>query len=216
MINYKEDKILILSPHVDDEVLGCGGLILKCKPENIYIYEFTVGNKTRREELESFKRLTGIKNITVVFDDDKHLRLDMIEKFKLINIIESTINEIKPNIVLIPYSSYNQDHEVINEVACAALRSKRKGVFYPDIIAVYEYPQVNWNFNNNKFTPNMYIDISDVIDKKVQLMSLFKSQVSDKSYAISVEGMKAMASYRGFEATMEYAEAYDIKKVIQR
>ena len=53
-INYKNKKLLVIAPHPDDEVLGCGGLISKVKAGggNVHVLCFTVGNIKQYEFLE--------------------------------------------------------------------------------------------------------------------------------------------------------------------
>ncbi|MDR0405005.1 MAG: PIG-L family deacetylase [Oscillospiraceae bacterium] len=208
------DKLLILSPHADDEILGCGGLIAKHRKESVYIAEFTMGSLERRKEFERFLNDFNIKNHNILYEDKYHLHLDTVPMFEIINKIDEIIQKFNPEVVAIPFPSFNQDHKIVYQCSTAVLRSRRTNVRTQPFVIIYEYPQINWIIDDKTFMPNCYIDISSVIEEKVEMLKYFSSQINDAKYAISINGMVNTARYRGNEISVEAAEAYMIKRLI--
>ncbi len=210
----ENERLLIFSPHADDESLGCGGLISKMKSKNVYITEFTIGSTIRKREFEKLMEFCQIENFEILYDDDYHLKLDLIPMFDVINRVESTIERVKPYVVAIPFPSFNQDHFIVYNSCMTALRSRKKKFYMPEAVIVYEYPQVNWITNVHMFQPSLYINISEYLSKKVEMLAMYQSQSGDEDYAISKNGVLSMAKYRGKEVSVEAAEAYEIKRLL--
>ncbi len=217
-------RLLILSPHPDDEILGCGGLIAKVKRKRgiVDVVYFTYGDqpegeKIREEETRMIQEFYEIDNMECLYSNVYHLKLDKLLKYDIIQQIEKVINQYGPNIIAIPFPSFNQDHAIVYETAISALRSSGSQARHvPDITLVYEYPQAGWGGGQLVFQPNVYIDISDEIAKKMDGFEIYKSQNKCAQYAISSEGVRCLAAFRGKEITVDYAEAYMMKKGIYR
>lgn len=210
----QNERLLVFSPHADDETLGCGGLISKMYGANVHIAEFTIGSATRKKEFEKIMEFCQIENFEVLYDDNYHLKLDLIPMFDLVNRIEGIIERVRPQVVAIPFPSFNQDHAIVYNCCMTALRSRKKKFFMPEAVMVYEYPQVNWITNVQRFQPNLYIDISKHLPKKAEMLEMYESQMGDEDYAVSKNGVLSMARYRGKEVSVGAAEAYEIKRLL--
>jgi len=120
---------LIISPHVDDEVLGCGGIlnekhiILHCGLSEGFRHGDTIFSKDfRLQEFEEVKKSVGCQ--TILLDHP----VNNYSRNKLINDFERTINKIQPDRVYIPNPSYNQDHKEVYDL----VHSKRKSSLFDD------------------------------------------------------------------------------------
>ena len=197
---------LIISPHVDDEVLGCGGIldqdtfVLHCGCAEIQNH----GNSllTRQERIEEFNKVKE----EVGFES--HLLHHPVNKYNVSNLIpdfELYINKIKPLEIYIPHPSYNQDHRAVYEAALTALRPHDINFFVKTVL-VYEQPHVVfWSHNYRQFNPNYFVDID--VDRKIELYGLIETQVRKFR---SFDHVKAIASVRGAQSNNEYAEAFEI------
>jgi N-acetylglucosamine malate deacetylase 1 len=203
-------KKLIISPHIDDEILGCGGIlddeamVLHCGIED----RSTVSAEERIDEIESAKDILGFHS--------KLLRKNVVNNFKvsdLIPDIERMINEHKPEAVYIPHPSYNQDHIAVYDAALVALRPHDQNHFVKKVL-VYEQPHVFlWDHThnmNNSFKPNYFIEIS--IKRKIKAYNALTSQV--RSFR-SPEMLSHMSALRGKQSDYEYAEAYKILRWVE-
>lgn len=211
------NKILIVAPHPDDEILGCGGTILKHKASGDKVAVLYITNClpehgcTKELYLSRQKEIADIKNIAKVDKiyklDLPAIKLDTISKSDIIKKISTVFHDFKPNIVYINhYGDAHSDHEISFKATYSCTKSFR----YPFIekIYLYETPsETEFGFNLN-FKPNSYVDISKFITTKLELMSIYESEVMEFPYPRSLDSIKALARWRGSRIGVEYAEAF--------
>ena len=202
-------KTRVISPHIDDEVLGCGGIldkdtfVLYCGVENRYVNgDMSISVVTRINEL---KKVSKFLNFDFKLLDNK------VNNFQLKDLIgefEEVISRLKPQQIYIPYPSYKQDHRIVYEASLIATRPHDINFFVKKVL-VYEQPHVFfWDKTHNinsGFVPNYFIPID--INKKIKAYELMKTQV--RSFRSS-ENLKSMANLRGTQSNNEYAEAFQI------
>jgi len=66
----------------------------------------------------------------------------------------------------------------------------------------------------NAFVPNYFVNISSYIDKKIEIMKIFESELGEHPFPKSEKNIKALATFRGAQSGVEYAEAFMILKEI--
>ena len=221
MITLGAERILIIAPHADDEVLGCGGLIEKaCRLNNqVKVIVIAVGDivhthnnqlvlaSTRIKELQDALEVLGCYDFEVLYNDKDSL-LDTIPKNELITKLDKIINSYDPTMVFIPLPSYHQDHIVLFETCFAALRPKTNQKI--KLIAMYEYPLISWQYQKFWNTGELYLDISQTVQKKIDSFLKHASQRRPPSNLLSPESVLKWAEMRGFEIGIPYAEKYYI------
>lgn len=202
-------KRVIIAPHVDDDVLGCGGILdVTCLVVYCGIDESGIPNRPsleeRLKEVQAVKDITGHKTKIL-----KNL-VNRYEEGELIGQIENIINEHSPEEVYVCHPSYNQDHRAVYDATMVALRPHDKNHFVKKVF-VYEQPHMLfWDNGDVDFKPNYFTQIS--IEKKVQLYKTMKSQV--RSFR-SPEHLKAIAKLRGGQSNCEYAESFQILRWVE-
>lgn len=235
MFNFRGKKLLVISPHPDDEIIGCAGLIQRVKQEGgqVFLLFFTVADTKdfsasglsteaeRKDEIQKVADLFGYDAFDVAFPGDKyHLQLDTVSQKNLINSIEReskvSLEKIKPDIIAFPTeSSYNQDHRAVAKATIAALRpAPSKFKHLPPLTLIYEEPADNWS-NISKSSPNFFIPLTEeMINKKEQGLRLYSSQYRESPSIRSAEAINALAILRGAECGQKYAEAFFTGRVI--
>ena len=209
-------KILVIAPHADDEVLGCGGYLLHQSKlgADIRIIIATIGGTDTRQPFA--ERLKEFRNVCdTLHADGKYLYpnkdavLDSMSSFDITTRLDKEIDDFKPNEILVNCLSRHQDHIKLYHCAMASLRL-REG-YKPDFVALYEYP-----FSTDSFElPNggkAYHDISDNIEEKIELFNLYGSQIRKSPSPLNEKGIKSLAAVRGVEAGVDYAELFYIQK----
>lgn len=223
-------KILIIAAHPDDEVLGCGGTIAKLSSNND-IYTLILGEgitsrnipeEQKKEDVERLRRdaesaneILGVKK--VFFEDFPDNKFDTVPLLDIIKTIEEYTLEINPEIIYAHhYGDLNIDHQITHKAVFTAIRPIEdysvKKIFTFEILSSTE-----WNKQNqcNVFIPNTYIDISKTIDRKMEAMKCYKSEIREYPHPRSMEGIKILAQKRGLEVGLKYAEAFCLIREVQ-
>ena len=226
ILNHSNKKMIVLAPHADDEVLGAGGLIARAIMED---WEVIVGfavisgfeskfdssnSQTSHRETEAVNALEilGVTQYQTLFKGETHhLRLDTIPKQDIIQFIEKMIKDHNPGVVVMPCRGHHhQDHQVFSDAAISALRPMPAGAtpFVPAVLA-YTHSCAGWGGENFAVRPSAFVDITNVMDKKLEALKAYKSQVFESPHPRSCEGVKNFHAAIGAYSGVEYAEAFE-------
>ena len=216
------NKVLIIAVHPDDETLGCGGTLLKHKENSDEIHWLictTLDNKhshykTRENEMERVSKLyefDSLHNLRL-----KTMQVDEYSMSKLIGKISKVVNEVQPNIIYLPFKGdVHSDHRKIFEVAYSCTKSFR----YPFIKKIYMMETLSEtefapSAKEDSFVPNVFVDISEYMDKKIELMNIYENEMGKHPFPRSERNIRALAAYRGATAGCNYAESFMMLKEI--
>lgn len=211
-------RILVIAPHADDEVLGCGGYLIHQaeKGSDINLLIGTIGGSDIRQKYEERQSefldvCTSIGANGFFLFKGKDAILDTIPSLDITSKIDEYINNIRPDEIFINYKSRHQDHIKIYDCAMASLRL-REG-YMPKFVALYEYPFVSDGLDIVR-GGKVYHDVSDVIDSKIEMFKLYKSQIREAPSPLNDNGIRTLASIRGLECGMKYAEMFYVQKMV--
>jgi len=224
------ERTLILAPHADDEVYGCGGTIAKLKDHGarVYVIVVSVGEvvhygsgdlkrvsgTTRRDEFKAAMEFLEVDDYEILFDDtETHLRLDAIPRRDLVQRFERdarlAIDRVRPTAVILPAASYNQDHEAVFRAGFTACRPHLPEVKpFQQLVLSCDNPAISWSLEREKFHPNFYVDITTYLAKKLEAVALHRSQLKPSVHHASPENIEYLARVRGREISVEAAEAF--------
>jgi N-acetylglucosamine malate deacetylase 1 len=216
-------KVLVIAPHPDDEVLGCGGTIKKhsnggdevylCIATKAYVPDWTqefIDN--RKKEIALAGEILGVKE--TLFLDFPTVKLDTIAQKQINDLIAEIIDKVSPEIIYLPFDGdINRDHKIIFNASMLALRS-RFGSLVKKILCYEVISETEWG--DKPFVPNLYIDVTDVIEDKLRAMDCYKSEVRDYPHPRSLESIRVLAQKRGVEARLKMAEAFVIKRELEK
>ena len=220
-------KVLIISPHADDEIIGCGGFISKYSKKNYHINVLILTNAYKgAPEIYSKNEIKKIRNESklannfigtkkVYFENLPGLNLTNYPTYKIAKIIDSYIKSIDPEIVLMPSSNdIHDDHKIIFKASKVSLRFNKKSKI--KMILTYEVlSETEWNENEKSFNPNFFISLTkSEINKKVKAFLKYKSQVKKFPHPRSEEAIINLSKIRGSQVFKQYAEAFKVEKIL--
>ena len=221
------NKVLVVAIHPDDETLGCGGTLLKHKRSGDEIHwliatEVTVEDgfkeivvEKREQEIQKVNELYGFDSINRL--GLPTMKIDQYNTSYLVNEISKVFNNIEPNIIYLPFKSdVHSDHRCFFNAAFSCTKSFR----YPFIKKVYmmetlSETEFSPSTKEDSFIPNTFINISEYIDKKIEIMRIFQSEIGDHPFPRSEKNIKAIATYRGASSNCNYAESFMLLKEIR-
>jgi LmbE family N-acetylglucosaminyl deacetylase len=236
-------KYLVLAAHPDDEVLGMGGLIKKSvkNGNDVKVVFLATGITSRRStnytnstNYEISKKMTdeiqyqikqlqkdaknalsvlGVKNIQ--FENFPDNEMDKISNLEITKKIESLIKDFKPEKIF-THSQHdiNIDHRKIYEATITATRPK-KGFSVKEVISFEVPSSTEWYFPQ-KFSPNLFVDISKELKFKLQAMEKYQNELNKFPHPRSLEAIEVIAKRWGTVCGFDAAEAfYLVRSVIE-
>lgn len=221
------DKVLIIAVHPDDETLGCGGAILKHKANGDEIHWVIATDVKESDGFDNAliaSRENEISKVANLYNfNSTHrlglstMRIDEYSMSELIGSISKVVSTVKPSIIYLPFKGdVHSDHRKIFEAAYACTKSFR----YPFVKKIYMIETLSEtefapSTKEDSFIPNVFVDISEFMDKKLEIMKVFKSEIAEHPFPRSIRNLKSLATLRGATAGCEYAESFILLKEIR-
>ena len=218
-------KIIIVSPHPDDETLGAGGFIRKLIKQKNIVKILTVSGHlpplysrkdydTTVEEAKKAYKILGVRDYTFMEIPATFIGDEPVSKLN--GAFTSEFKKFEPNIVLCPFPDRHIDHRIIFDSVMVASRPVGFGKKI-ELLAAYEtLSETHWNapYIEPNFNHNLVVDISDQIEDKLQALRSYRSQVDENLGPRSVDSVKALAKFRGSQAGFSYGEAFYVIRQI--
>jgi LmbE family N-acetylglucosaminyl deacetylase len=208
-------KIMFLVAHPDDEAYGPAGTIAKLSRDNeVIVISLCNGARPGSEHVEE-QRTEAFKNSCALLGADWRMYNSndcTLEYRDTLTQIEMLIEHFRPDVVYTHnISDIHKDHSLIAECCLVACRPKPgstvKELYY------FEIPSsTDWSFGQiePRFNPNIFVDITEFIDKKKQAMELYSTEIYNWPDARSVKAIEVLAETRGRQVGLKYAEAFHL------
>jgi len=201
-------NILAIGAHPDDIEFGCGGTLLKYSRggHQVNLLVLTAGGIggdciVRIKEQENTAKFLGAKGLFWGGFKDTEL----VDSRQLILKIEEVIGRVKPDLVFLNYlDDVHQDHRAAAHAGMSATR-------YIKEVLLFEVP------TTQNFEPDIFVDIQDVLDDKLELLQLHASQV-DKTKVENLtilESVTSCATFRGYQGRVKYAEGFKALRILR-
>lgn len=217
-------KVLFVAVHADDETLGCGGTILKHKSQGDEIHWLLLTGPTENHPYNFSKKHIEERAERVCrvadaygFDGLHYLGLPTqllhaLDLRDIIQKVDAVIQTVRPNIIYMMNSTdVHSDHRVAFDAVYACTKSFRKP-FIEQILMLEALSETEFALATQatSFVPNVYVDITPYIDRKLEIMEMYPTEVMQEPYPRSISSIKALARVRGSRAGVMYAEAFQL------
>lgn len=217
-------KSLIIAPHPDDELLGCGGTLLKRVAEGntvgwVLMTAISVDKgwtkqqvEKREDEIERVRKGLGINPRYLYRLNFPSAELDQITSSNLINRLSKVVQDFKPEELFLPHpGDIHSDHRVTFAVTSACTKWFR----YPSIKRVMTYETLSeTDFGLDQvagvFRPNLFVDITSYLQRKMELLSVYQSEIGEHPFPRSLDSVAAQALLRGAQRGVKAAEAFQV------
>jgi len=223
------NKILIIAAHPDDEILGCGGFIAKYAqagnpvricflgegitarylPEDFHKEFVKIEIQTRNKNALKALNILGVPETDISFSHRYCCRFDQIPLIDLVKEIEYHIKDFKPT-HLLSHAAHdaNIDHCLTHKALLSAIRPINLN-FLKKVMAFEVLSSTEWN-PTHPFQPNCFYDISEYIEYKINALIAYDNEMRMSPHSRSEQVVKSLASYRGAQCGVMYAEAFQL------
>ena len=226
MLADRLGSALVIAPHPDDEVLGCGGTIARLAADGARV---DVAIVTRgmppaysdqqvadvRAEADAAHRRLGVAETH--FLDFPAAGLDRVPQADINRAMRQLITHIRPQTLFIPFiGDIHADHQIVFNAAMVASRPGDE--LRPDRILAYEtLSETNWSapYLTPAFVPNFYTDITGFLEAKTAAFGCYASQCRAFPNERSVQSLEALAALRGSCVNVPAAEAFVLVREIE-
>ena len=216
-------NILVVAAHPDDELLGVGGTLAKHVSKGDTVHSIIVGQggmsragttpedvtKLKEDAILASQIIGTCKPIFLGFSDN---RLDAIDLLDVIKELEKKCLNLEIETIYTHYGSdLNVDHRIVHEAVVTAFRPK-PGSVIKNIYAFETLSSTEWSTKSigSPFSPNKYINISTTLERKIDALKVYKTEMKPFPHPRSIKSVRALAQLRGSSIGVEAAEAFDV------
>jgi N-acetylglucosamine malate deacetylase 1 len=218
-------NVIVVSPHPDDETLGAGGTLLKYKAQGHSIFWLNITNMKEEygytTDIISERQLQISKvNKDYSFSGffDLQLQPAYLERYNsgdIINQISKIFEKVRPEVVILPNrSDAHSDHKRVFDW-CYSCTKVFRHPYIKTILTMEILSETDFGTMEDYFIPNYFVDVTDQMDKKAEILRLYDSELGEHPFPRSIEGLEALAKIRGISAGTKYAEAFKVMKIIR-
>ncbi len=226
-------RVLVVAAHPDDEVLGCGGTILRhvaagdrvrimIMAEGLTSRDMSRNVDLRHDELSDLHKcakqvanLLGAEKLRICDFPDN--RMDSVALLDVVKQVEAEIDEFMPDIVYTHHAGdVNIDHFITHKAVVTACRPLPGNT----VMQLYFFETLSsteWQVPtcDTMFMPQLHVDVGDVIKKKLEILHLYESEMRQYPHSRSYEAVELLAKTRGFIIGKKYAESFMIGREIR-
>ena len=219
------ERILVIAPHADDEVIGCGGVIALAAEAGAEVTRviMATGGIThshlakgattdeRMAEIEASGKALGISRTRVLFPGHD-MRLEGLSMLQMVTALDSIIRSVEFDECYLPEPSHNRDHQITHDAAVAALRPNGRRLH--SWVVAYEGTALDLRASASS-VGMLYVNVAATLNKKIAALHAYRSQIRQYPHPTSEEAIRRLAAMRGLECGLDHAERFRVLRVVR-
>ena len=216
--------LLVVVAHPDDEILGCGATVSSLTTSKVQVRSCILSGKAEarvnRPEISELEKDTNRANeilgmLPPLLGEFPNIRMNTVPQIELVSFIEKAICETGATWIFTHHPfDLNNDHRQVSLACQAAARLFQRrseiptlrGLFFMEILSA-----TDWAFagNGSEFRPDTFFEVGEQgIERKIEALKAYRGVIRDFPHPRSEEIIKGLAAYRGGQAGVRYAEAF--------
>jgi LmbE family N-acetylglucosaminyl deacetylase len=213
-------RVLVIAAHPDDELLGCGGTVAlhSARGDDVTAVIACEGESLRygpcgmREHTAKACATLGIVDVRQL--DYRDQTLDCVPLTDLIQQLEAIVRDVQPAIVYCQHGGdINRDHELLFKATLVATRPTEHCI--EAVMAFDTASSTEWGFPST-FTPDTWIDISSTLERKLEAMACYVTEVRPYPHPRSLESLHHRAKAWGNRCCLDAAEVFMTVRRVMR
>ena len=218
-------NVIVIAPHPDDEILGCGGTIAAhcAAGDHVTVVLLTRGNPAifpadliarTREEFRQVHSMLGVREQVLL--DFLAPGLEDVPVYVVADQLRQIIQKARPQVVYTPFGGdLHSDHKVAYTATLVATRPLG-GVSVGRVLCYETLSETEWGdvLTQNAFVPNVFHDIKEHLETKLTAMACYKSQLREAPHPRNLEVIRMLAGVRGAVCGLHAAEAFSLVREV--
>ncbi|NJN56161.1 MAG: PIG-L family deacetylase [Leptolyngbyaceae cyanobacterium SL_5_9] len=219
------NRVLVVAPHPDDEILGCGGTIARhtAQGDEVQVLIMTRGapdvyplddEEDIRREAKAAHATLGVSKTH--FLDFPAPKLDTIPGYQLADAIATIIRQYQPQIIYSPHrGDVHLDHQKVYLATLVAARPVNQCPVR-QLLCYETLSETEWAppASDTAFVPTVFINITDYLDLKLKAMHCYQSELQHTPHPRSLQAIETLAKQRGSTVSLLAAEAFMLVRQI--
>lgn len=220
-------NILAVIAHPDDEVLGCGGTLLRLAEQGHTLYTCVLcasadarhgrpAIEAFRDEVREAHEIMGVED-SMAFEF-KNIQFNVVPHLEMVKAVEQAIASFRPEWLFTHHpSDLNIDHRICYEATMAAVRLPERGssdlprTMIRKVLLMEVLSSTDWTTSaDTAFQPNCHVEIAPTFERKMRALRCYANALKDPPHARSERNVEALARYRGAQVGLEMAEAFHV------
>ncbi len=203
---------LIVAPHMDDESMGCGGLMAKY-PDECHVVTVTDSGDVRAAEHARAMAELGVVNYRNLGFEDGVTPQHMTQ---IVRALDEVMAELQPEEVYLPFPSLHQDHIAVYEAGMRSCRVSMSAThWFPPSVFVYDIAVYDVNLYPSDLRWNVFEALTEPqIDAKAAACEAYQSEIPTQIHPIT--SVRQIAAAVGHVRLLAFAEQYALVRTVRR